>query len=306
MSRLRDRMQEDLKLAGRCENTQKTYLRCVAKFSRHFGKSPKALGQSEVRAYLLELIEKRTVSASTYNVYAAALCFLYRMTLNRPEVVVGIRRLKARRRLPTILAREEFERLLEHLTLRMRTIAVLAFGSGLRISEICQLRVEDIDSTRMQIHIERSKGDKQRRTVLSQMGLTLLRNYWKAHKVRGPLLFPGKVPGRAVTREAFNKALGIAAVEATVGKRVTPHSLRHAFATYLLEAGTDLRTVQVLLGHASISSTVWYLHVTPAMLAKVTSPADCLKSTDSTSEALAARPPAKVPQSRNAQQHRPS
>src|SRR5512133_4753 len=129
MSRLRDRMQEDLKLAGRCENTQKTYLRCVARFSRHFGKSPKALGQPEVRAYLLELIERHKVSASTYNVYAAALCFLYRTTLNRPDAVAGIGRLKARRRLPAILTREEFGRLLEHLTLRMRTIAVLAFGS---------------------------------------------------------------------------------------------------------------------------------------------------------------------------------
>jgi len=306
MSRLRDRMQEDLKLAGRCENTQKTYLRCVARFSHHFGKSPKALGQPEVRAYLLELIERRKVSASTYNVYAAALCFLYRTTLNRPDVVDWIRRLKVRRRLPAILTREEFERLLEQLTLRMRTIAVLAFGSGLRISEICQLRVEELDTTRMQVHIEHSKGDKQRRTVLSQLGLTLLRKHWKANKVRGPLLFPGKIPGRAVTREAFNKALGIAAVKAKVDKRVTPHSLRHAFATYLLEAGTDLRTVQVLLGHASISSTVWYLHVTPAMLAKVTSPADCLKSTDSISGAMAARPPAKVPQPRSAQQRRAS
>ena len=296
MSRLRDRMQEDLKLAGRCENTQKTYLRCVARFSYHYGKSPKALGQSEVRAYLLDLIEKRTVSASTYNVYAAALCFLYRITLNRPDVVVGIKRLKARRKLPAILTREEFERLLEHLTLRMRSIAVLAFGSGLRISEICQLRICDIDSTRMQIHIERSKGDKQRRTVLSRKGLTLLREHWKACKVKGPLLFPGKVPGQAVTREAFNKALGIAAAEAKVDKRVTPHGLRHAFATYLLEAGTDLRTVQVLLGHASISSTVWYLHVTPAMLAKVTSPADCLKGTGASVEALVARPPAKASQ----------
>lgn len=300
MSRLRNRMQEDLKLAGLCENTQKTYLLCVARFSRQYGKSPNALGQSEVRAYLLNLLERRTVSASTYNVYAAALCFLYRRTLNRPDVVDGIRRLKARRRLPAILAREEFERVLMHLTLRMRAIAVLAFGSGLRISEIRQLRIEDIDSTRMQIHVERSKGEKQRRTVLSRMGLTLLREHWKTCKVKGPLLFPGKVSGRAVTRAAFNKALGIAATRAKVDKRVTPHSLRHAFATYLLEAGTDLRTVQVLLGHASISSTVWYLHVTPAMLAKVTSPADYLKNADASVEALVARPPAKVPQPSNA------
>jgi len=299
MSRLRDRMQEDLKLAGLCENTQKTYLRCVARFSHYFGKSPKALGQLEVRAYLLNLVEKRTLSASTYNVYAAALCFLYRRTLNRPAVVGGVRRLRARRNLPSILTREEFERILVHLRLRMRAIAVLAFGSGLRISEICQLRIEDIDSKRMQIHIDRSKGERQRRAMLSRMGLTLLRAYWKTSKVTGPLLFPGNVSGRALTREAFNKALGIATTKAKVNKRVTPHSLRHAFATYLLEAGTDLRTVQVLLGHASIRSTVWYLHVTPAMLAKVTSPADCLKGADAQVEALVARPPTKASQRSN-------
>jgi integrase/recombinase XerD len=300
MSRLRDRMQEDLKLAGLCDNTQKTYLRCVAIFSRHWGRSPKALGQSEVRGYLLDLIERRTASASTYNVYAAALCFLYRRTLNRPDVVDGIRRLKPKRRLPAILTREEVERVLVQLTLRMRAIAVLAFGSGLRISEICQLRIEGIDRTRMQIHIECSKGEKQRRTVLSRMGLALLREYWKAYKVKGPLLFPGKEPGRTITREAFNKALRLAAANAKVDKRVTPHGLRHAFATYLLEAGTDLRTVQMLLGHASISSTIWYLHVTPAMLAKVTSPADCLKGANSPAETLEARPPAKASQRSNA------
>jgi site-specific recombinase XerD len=294
-------MQEDLKLAGLCENTQKTYLRCVARFSRHFGKSPNALGQVEVRAYLLDLIEKRTLSASSYNVYAAALCFLYRRTLKRPAVVDGIKRLRPRRKLPAILTREEFEQILAHLTLRMRAIAVLAFGSGLRISEICQLRIEDIDSPRMQIHIERSKGEKQRRTVLSKMGLTLLRAYCKTHKVKGPLLFPGKKRERELTRAAFNKALGVAVMQATVNKHVTPHCLRHAFATYLLEAGTDLRTVQVLLGHASISSTVWYLHVTPAMLAKVTSPADGLKGADTPVEALVARPPAKSSQRSQAQ-----
>jgi integrase/recombinase XerD len=293
MSRLRDRMQEDLKLAGLCENTQKTYLRCVARFSNHYKKSPKKLGQVEVRAYLLNLIEKRTVTASTYNVYAAALCFLYRQTLNRPAVVDGIKRLRKRRKLPAILTRSEFEQILVHLTLRMRAIAVLAFGSGLRISEICQLRIEDIDSTRMQIHIEHSKGEKQRRTLLSKMGLKLLRAYWQSYKVKGPLLFPGRAQGRTLTRAAFNKALKTAIVQAKVNKHVTPHSLRHAFATYLLEAGTDLRTVQTLLGHASISSTVWYLHVTPAMLAKVTSPADGLKGADTKVEALMALAPAK-------------
>ena len=280
MSRLREKMQGDLKLAGLCHNTQQTYLRCVAKFSSYFGKSPTQLGPDQVRAFLLSLIEKRRLSVSTYNVYAGALCFLYRTTLGRPEVVYGLKRRRARRALPVLLTSDEFERICAHLTLRMRTIAVLAYGSGLRISEICQLRIEDIDSQRMQIHIDRSKGEKPRRALLSRTGLALLRSYWKAYKVKGPLLFAGKVKGRTLSRNAFNKALRAAARQAQISKRVTPHGLRHCFATCLLEAGTDLRTVQVLLGHASIRTTVWYLHVTPAMLAKVTSPADCLSGAE--------------------------
>jgi integrase/recombinase XerD len=300
MSRLRDRMQEDLKLAGLGENTQKTYLRCVARFSRHFGKSPAQLGEAEVRAYLLYLMGGRRVSASTYNVYAAALCFLYRQTLRRPSVVFGVKRLRVRRKLPTIPTCDEVARILARLPLHMRAIAVLAYGSGLRVSEICQLRIEDIDSTRMQIHVERGKGDKQRRALLSHAGLALLRAHWKSSKVVGPLLFPGRNRQKALTRAAFNKAL-LEAVESAKVRRISPHCLRHAFATQLLEAGTDLRTVQVLLGHASILSTVWYLHVTPAMFAKVTSPADCLKGADVPVKALAARPPAKASQRSNAQ-----
>jgi site-specific recombinase XerD len=297
-------MQEDLKLAGLCKNTQETYLQCVARFSNHFGKSPVRLGKADVRAYLLNLIKDRKLTASTYNVYAAALCFLFRRTLRRPEVVDGIKPLRTRRKLPAILTRDEFERVCAQLTLRMRTIAVLAYGSGLRISEICQLRIEDIDSKRMQIHIEHSKGEKQRRALLSRTGLALLRTYWKTYKVKGPLLFPGNVPGRALTREAFNKALGGAAAQAKVNKHVTPHGLRHAFATCLLEAGTDLRTVQVLLGHTSIRSTVWYLHVTPTILAKVRSPADCLQGVEAlvdSRKTFVPRPVARASHRSNAQ-----
>jgi integrase/recombinase XerD len=299
MSRLRQRMQEDLKLAGLCENTRGTYLRCVSKFSRHFGKSPVHLGQAEVRAYLLQLMEKRRLSASSYNVYAAALCFLYRQTLRRPEVVQGVQRLRVWRKLPTLPTRDEIERVFEQLPLHMRTIAVLAYGSGLRVSEICQLRVQDIDSSRMQVHVERSKAGKQRRALLSHAGLALLRSYYKSYKVTGPLLFPGRNRHKALSRAAFNKAL-VQAVQRAKVRRVWPHSLRHAFATCLLEAGTDLRTVQVLLGHASITSTVRYLHVTPAMLAKVTSPADCLKVC-AVAATQRARSPARVDQDRLAQ-----
>jgi site-specific recombinase XerD len=277
MSRLRDKMQGDLKLCGFCENTRRTYIRCAARFSQHYGKSPSKLGRAEIRAYLLYLIEEKKLSASTYNVYAAALAFLYRETLERPQEVLWIKRLRVHRNLPTILTRQEVERILAELTLRMRVVVLLAYGAGLRISEICQLQVQDIDSSRMQIHIQHGKGDRQRHALLPKCALVPLRAYWREYKVTGSLLFPGKKPGRTLTRKAVNQALLVAAQRAKVNTRVTPHLFRHGFATHLLEAGADLRTVQVLLGHASIRSTVWYMQVTPAVLRKVKSPADCLR-----------------------------
>lgn len=280
MGRLRDKMEDDLKLRGLCENTRKTYLRCAAKFSRHCGKSPSKLGRAEIREYLLHLVKERKCSASTYNVYISALSFLYRLTLGRPEEVSWLKHVKVRRNIPHILTGEEVERIVAKLTLRMRVIALLAYGSGLRISEICHLRIEDIHSDRMMIHVQRGKGDRPRRALLPKSGLVLLRVYWRDYKVKGPWLFPGTKTGQTLTRGAFNKALGQAVRRAKITKRVTPHSFRHAFATSLLEAGEDLRTVQVLLGHASIRTTVWYVQVTPAVLRKVISPADRLHKTE--------------------------
>ncbi len=279
MGRLRDKMEGDLRLCGLSENTRKAYLRCVAKFSRHYGKSPSKLGRAEIRDYLLHLIEGRKCSTSTYNVYISALAFLYRQTLGRPQDVWWIKRVKVRRNIPHILTGEEVERILAKLTLRMRVMALLAYGSGLRISEICQLRIEDIHSDRMMIHVQQGKGDRPRRALLPRSALLLLRVYWRDYKLKGPWMFPGRKPGHTLTRAAFTKALGSAVRRAKITKRVTPHSFRHAFATSLLEAGADLRTVQVLLGHASIRSTVWYVQVTPAVLRKVISPADRLHKT---------------------------
>jgi integrase/recombinase XerD len=213
-------------------------------------------GTSRVRAYLLQLMEKRRLSASSYNVYAAALCFLYRQTLRRPEVVQGVQRLRVWRKLPTLPTRDEIERVFEQLPLHMRTIAVLAYGSGLRVSEICQLRVQDIDSSRMQVHVERSKAGKQRRALLSHAGLALLRSYYKSYKVTGPLLFPGRNRHKALSRAAFNKAL-VQAVQRAKVRRVWPHSLRHAFATcqgYIpLRATFRTRHTQLCQGKVEMS-----------------------------------------------------
>lgn len=278
MGKLREKMEADLKLKGLSLNTRKTYLCCTASFVRHYGKPPTEMGRVEVRDYLLHLLEEREVKPATYNVYAASLRFLYGCTLDRPEEVAWIGHMKVKQRLPPILSLEEIERLLSELrSLKLQAIVMAAYGSGLRISEACSLCVQDIDSQRMVIHVRHGKGDRDRHTLLPKRLLELLRTYWKETRPRGHQLFPGSKPGTALNRDSVGKALREAATRAGINKRVTPHSLRHAFATHLLEAGTDLRTLQVLLGHASIRTTVRYAQVSPAMIQRTKSPADRLR-----------------------------
>lgn len=279
MGRLRNAMTEDLKLRGLSDNTSKTYLRCISVFARHHGRSPARLGRLEVRDFLLHLLEERKVKASTYNVYVAALIFLYSWTLKRPEEVVWVGKLKVRQSLPSILSPSEVERLLTELgSLKMQAIVMAAYGAGLRVSEVCQLRTEDIDSERMVIIVRNGKGGRDRMTMLPRGLLEVLRGYWRQERPTGPQLFPGRKRATVLTRAAVNKALKQAAVRAQIRKRVTPHCLRHSFATALLEAGTDLRTLQVLLGHASIRTTVRYAQVSPKVIRTTLSPADRLRS----------------------------
>ena len=278
MGQLRDKMEEDLRLAGLSPNARQTHLRSAAVFVRHHSKGPMRMGRAEVRDFLLHLLEERKVKAATYNVYAAALRFLYARTLGRPEEVAWVGHLKVTRRLPAILSAEEIERLLAELpSLKHVAIVMAAYGAGLRISEVCHLRVEDIDSQRMVIHVRHGKGDRDRYTMLPRRLLEVLRAYFKEARPVGPELFPGGKPGTVLSRNAVSKALKLATARAAIKKRVTPHALRHAFATHLLEAGTDLRTLQVLLGHVSIRSTVRYAQVSPVMIRRTQSPADRLQ-----------------------------
>ena len=280
MGKLRDQMAGDLKLHGLSKLTRETYLRCARAFAAHYRRSPKEMGRTEVRDFLLHMVEERKLKPSTYNVYVAALKFLYSYTLERPEEVAWIGRMKVGFRLPAILSAQEVERLLEELgSLRMQAMVMAAYGAGLRVSEVCHLRVEDIDSQRMVIHVRHAKGDRERYTMLPQRLLLMLRAYWKAERPPGPELFPGHKPGRVIRRESVAAALKKAAHRAQIHKRVHPHALRHAFATHLLEAGTDLRTLQVLLGHASIRTTARYAQVSPAMIRRTKSPADRLRKT---------------------------
>ncbi len=300
MGQLKERMNEDLKLRGRSDNTRATYLRCAATFVRHYRRSPMEMGREQVRDFLLHLVEDLKRSPSTYNVYAASLKFLYTYTLGRPEEVAWVGQMRVPRRLPAILSAEEIERLLAALgSLRMQAIAMAAYGAGLRVSEALHLRFGDIDSQRMVIHVQHGKGDRDRYTMLPERLLSTLRAYYKEQRPPGPKLFPGPRPGTVLSREAVGKALKRAAAKAKIAKRVHAHCLRHAFATHLLEAGTDLRTLQVLLGHASIRTTVRYAQVSPVMIRRTTSPIDQLDKTPSPRVAKA-----KAPRRRRARERR--
>lgn len=277
MGQLQDQMRAALLLRGFRPNTCETYLRCARVFVRHYRKSPREMGKAEVHEYLLHLLNERGVKASTFNVHAASLKFLYDCTMGRPGEVAGIRWMRARTPLPVVLTGEEVERLLRALgSLKMQAIVMIAYGAGLRVSEVCHLQVQDIDSKRMMIRVRDGKGGRDRYTILPQRALQTLRAYWKQVKLVGPNLFPGMLPGTTLTRDAVARALQIAAKKARIRKRVTPHGLRHAFATELLGQGTHLRTLQVLLGHSSIRSTVRYTHVTPALIRRTKSPVDRL------------------------------
>lgn len=278
MRRLRDRMREDLALRGLSHNTIKTYVRCARRFAEYFDRPPSVLGPAEIRAFLVHLVE-RGVHPRTFNVYAAAVKFLYTVTLRRPEAVAQMARMRVPMHVPTVLSTSEVERLLMAIpSSKQRVAAMLAYGAGLRVGEICNLSIADVDPKRMVLRIRGSKRGRERYVMLSPRLLRALRVYWKQVRPAGPHLFPGRAPQTVLTRASVHKAIAGAARRAGLGKRVGPHTLRHSFATHLLEAGTDLRTLQVILGHASIESTALYLYVSTARMQSIASPLDRLGS----------------------------
>lgn len=274
------KLAEEFELRGTPLNTRKTYVYCMERFERHFAKSAAALGRQHVREFLLHLIEREKLSPITHNVHAAALRFLYTHALDRPRVVERLPRRKLTRTLPSVLTPEEVERVLEAVpSPTHRAVLMLAYAGGLRIQEVLRLRVEDIDSKAGVIHVHGAKRNRDRDVMLSPRLLAELRSYWRWRRPAGPQLFPGRAgAGTTLTRASVAKALRCALSGAGIaGRRVTPHTMRHSFATHLLEQGTDLRTVQVLLGHASLSSTMRYVHVSTARLRSIKSPLDRLR-----------------------------
>jgi integrase/recombinase XerD len=277
MGALRDRMEGDLRLRGLSLNTQKRYLGCVGRFAAHFRKSPAEMGESEIREYLLHLERVLHLKAASRFVYVAALAFFYKVTLQRPKEMARIPFPKVPLRVPDILAGSEVDRLLSCIrSIKYRAILMVAYAAGLRLNVVLHLKQADIDSTRGVIHVRLGKGQKDRLVMLSPRLLLMLREYWKACRPQGGYLFPGGKPGRPLTDAAVRQVTRKAVKQAGIRKRVTPHVLRHCFATHLLESGTDALIVQRLLGHSSLHTTTRYIHANAATITKTLSPLDLI------------------------------
>ena len=278
MTPLRLRMIEDMqlrKLRSRALSSPSMSTR-VVRFARHFGRSPELLGPDDVRAYLLDMIEKQRQSWAYYNLNLQALQFLYNVTLGRPEVLAHLPCPKRIKCLRVVLSPEEVTRFFAAVVrLNHRALLITAYAAGLRVSEVANLRVEDIDSQRVVLRIRQGKGRRDRYVMLSPKLLELLRAYWKAARPK-TWLFPGRNPDGPISAQAVMKACRQARRASGLEKHVTVHALRHSFATHLLETGTNLRTIQVLLGHNSPRTTAIYTHVSPDALRTTSSPLDRL------------------------------
>jgi integrase/recombinase XerD len=277
LSPIAQRMAEDMLVRNLAQRTIDTYTYHVERFSKHFGRPLDELGPEEIRQFQLYLIEVKKSSWSGFNQAVCSLRFLYHVTLPRPWVVQQIPFGKRPKKLPAVLGAEEVQRLLACVAvLKHRLVLLTQYAAGLRLSEVTHLQVSDIDSSRMQINIREGKGSKQRLVPLSPRLLGELREYWKQTRPTGSYLFSGKTPDVPLANDTVQKACKLAATLARIPKRVTPHTMRHSYATGLLEAGVDLLTISRLLGHRSFLTTMVYLHVRQPHLESTPSPLDWL------------------------------
>jgi site-specific recombinase XerD len=274
---LREKMKADLKLRRYKPGTIESYLLCAKKFATFHHRSPAEMGEPEVRRYLLHLVDERRIGPAGHKMQVAAIKFLYGITLGRPEVAAKVPWPKVPVKLPDILEADEVAEVLGAIeSMKHRAIVMTAYGAGLRISEACALETTDIDSRRGVIHVRDGKRGRDRFVMLPARLLAFLRVYWRTVRPSGPELFPGQKPGGVISPEAVSRALGKARAKTKIKKRVTPHIMRHCFATHLLEGGTDLRVIQVLLGHSSIRTTARYAQVSKKLIAATKSPLDRL------------------------------
>jgi integrase/recombinase XerD len=277
MTILRRRMIDDMKIRNLSPLTQASYLQQVTQFACYFGKSPDLLGPEEIRTYQIYLTNEKKLAPGSIHIAIAALRFFYKVTLKRDWTFEEVLPLpKKPQKLPVILSPEEvlhFLPCVKHL--KHRVILTTCYAAGLRISEAVRLKAPAIDSQRMVIRVVQGKGQKDRYVMLSAKLLEILRDYWKATRPK-EWLFPGGLPGQPITRDAVELACTKAHQLSGLTKPVTPHSLRHAFAVHLLEAGTDVRTIQLLLGHRSLATTARYLRIATTKVCSTSSPLDLL------------------------------
>ena len=274
MGKLRDQMLMDLQLCGAKARTQETYLREAENLARYFNRSPAELGEEELKEYLLYLIKERHLSEGTFRFYVAGLKFLYRTTLKREWPVEKIMHPRREKKLPIVLDLSEVESLFSVTrNLKHKAMLMITYSAGLRVSEATRLKLTDIDSVRMTVRISQGKGGKDRYSILSQTTLEQLRQYWKKYRPT-EWLFEGQKKDSHISLSTIQTIFRAAKKRARITKPASIHTLRHSFATHLIEAGTSLHHVQLLLGHRSPTTTTVYLHVSRLNLTKVKSPLD--------------------------------
>jgi integrase/recombinase XerD len=277
MTSLRQRMIEDMQVRNLALNTQRSYLEQVSRFARHFNKSPEQLGPDDIRAYQVYLTNKKKLAPSSIVTAVAALRFVYKISLKKHwqfEEVIPAPKLP--QKLPVVLSPEEVMQFLGCInSTKHRAILTTCYAAGLRISEAVRLKTDDIDSQRMVIHVDQGKGQKDRYVMLSPVLLEILRAWWRVNKPRH-WLFPGDIPGQHISTYAVGWACQKARQISGIRKPITPHSLRHGFAVHLLESGTDVRSIQLLLGHRSLATTARYLRIATSKVCSTSSPLDLL------------------------------
>jgi len=276
MGVLRDQMIRELRLRRYSPATHRAYLNAVIGLTKHFGVAPDQLSARQVQDYLLYLMMERKLHWNTVNAICSGLTFFYTQTINRPDVAAAMPLRRTPRQLPEILSGVELQALFAAAdNLQHRALLMTTYGGGLRVSEVVKLRPCDIDSKRMMMRVVAGKRAKDRYTLLSVRLLEELRAYWRAYRPVG-WLFPARRPEKPFNDDKAREVFNQAKVKAGIRKAGSIHLLRHCFATHLLEAGVDLRTIQILMGHSSIDSTVWYLHVTRKKLDATQNPLDLL------------------------------
>lgn len=274
-SPLREQMRAILRARNYSPRTEEAYIDAVAQFARYFGRSPDQLGAEEIAQYQLYLRDQKHVSWTRFNQAISALRFFYREVLERPDLIARLWFARAERKLPVVLSIEEMVHFLSSIqSLRYRVLLTTIYAAGLRICEALNLRVTDIDSARMVIRVRAGKGKKDRYVPLSPILLDLLRAYWKSERPGAILFSSPHDRSRSMNPAAVQKYVRRAAHRAGFAKTITPRTLRHSFATHLMEQGTGMRVIQVLLGHSSIRTTETYTHVSPQILDRAATPLD--------------------------------